>query len=82
MNQNYCVHPGKLISSILMSINKNKQWLANKIGIDVKRMEDILDGREVITQEIADSIESATGYKALYLLEQQKEYDKYLAHNN
>ncbi len=78
MEPNYCVHPGMLIKSILLSIDKTQQWLADEMGVKKTIISDLVRGKRNITANLANEIEKATGYKAKYLLEQQNEYDLFM----
>ena len=78
MEPNYCVHPGTIIKSILMSIDKTQQWLADEMGVKKTIISDLVRGKRNVTANLAKEIEKATGYKAKYLLAQQNEYDLFV----
>lgn len=44
MEQDYCVHPGQIMSAILLSINKSPRWLANKTNTEYATIINILEG--------------------------------------
>lgn len=83
MNKNYRVHPGIIMKSILMSLNKNQKWLAENMNMNKTIISNILNGRRKVTKNIAVSFEKATGYPALNLIKAQAEYDLfYLSNKN
>ena len=83
MNKNYRVHPGIIMKSILMSLNKNQKWLAENMNMNKTIISNILNGRRKVTKNIAVSFEKATGYPAINLINAQAEYDLYyLANKN
>lgn len=81
MEKNYRVHPGVVMKSILLSLNKNQQWLSNEMNMNKTVISNILHGRRNITNKIAISFEKATGYPAENLLKAQIEYDLFYSTN-
>lgn len=78
MGKNYCVHPGMLIKSVLMSIGKTQNWLADKMGVKKVVISELVNGKRSVTPKTAYEFEKITGYKATYLLAQQDEYDLFM----
>ena len=79
MGMNYCVHPGIMIKSILMSTGKTQTWLADKMDVKKEVISELINGKRAITPKIAYEFEKITGYKAKYLLAQQNEYDLFMS---
>lgn len=82
MNKNYRVHPGIVMKSILLSINKNQKWLATEMNMNKTVISNILNGKRKVTKNIAISFEKATGYPAENLLKAQMEYDLFYSKSN
>jgi len=77
MNKNYRVHPGIVMKSILLSLDKNQKWLANEMNMNKTVISNILNGKRKVTKKIATAFEKATGYPANILLKAQIDYDLY-----
>ena len=75
MDRNYRVHPGVIMKSIILSIDKNQKWLADKMGMNKTVISNLLNGKRNVTKKIAISFEKATGYPAINLINAQNEYD-------
>lgn len=75
MEKDYCVHPGSIMRTVLMSINKSQKWLAKEMNVNKTVISSILAGKRSVTTLIAAAFEKATGYPADSLLYQQKKYE-------
>lgn len=75
MEQDYCVHPGQIMSAILLSINKSPRWLANKTNTEYATIKNILEGKISVTPSIATAFEKATKFPAHSLLYQQEKFE-------
>lgn len=75
MEKDYCVHPGKIMKAVLMSINKTQKWLAQEMNINKTVVCDLLAGKRSVSTSVALAFERATGYPAESLLLQQKKYE-------
>lgn len=82
MERNYRVHPGAVMKSILLSIDKNQNWLAGKMGMNKTVISNILNGKRKVSKNIAVAFEKATGYPAINLISAQTEYDLFYSTNN
>ena len=82
MEKNYRVHPGVVMKSILLSLDKNQKWLAAEMNMNKTVISNILNGKRKVTKNIAISFEKATGYPAVNLINAQTEYDLYYSINN
>ena len=78
MERNYCVHPGKVVKSILMSIDKTQKWLAIETGINKIVISNIIHGKRNVTTAFAHAFQQATGFSAETLLGQQNKYDLFV----
>ena len=81
MNKNYRVHPGIVMKSILLSLDKNQKWLANEMNMNKTVISNILNGKRKVTKKIATAFEKATNYPAENLLKAQLDYDMYYSSN-
>lgn len=75
MEKDYCVHPGRIMKAILMSINKTQKWLAEEMSVNKTVVCDLLAGKRSVSTNVALAFERATGYPAESLLLQQKKYE-------
>lgn len=78
MEMNYCVHPGELMKTILLSMGKTQKWLSEETQLNKTVISDLIHGKRNVTPRIADSFERATGFSAQALLAQQNEYDLFM----
>lgn len=60
--------PGDSLSRIIQARKISKQTLAKELGIDMLKLENMLQGHTAIDLEIAQALEMILGFRASYWL--------------
>ena len=68
--------PGEILIDILQSRGISPQRLAEKSGLSISIIRLIVNGKQIITAEIADGLKKALGIKASFWLNAQRQYDE------
>ena len=74
-NPNYTVHPGEYILEFIETAQLKRADFADKIGVSIERLEDIINGKSGIDEKIAEAM-TVYGYSPKYWLSMQAGYEK------
>lgn len=68
-------HPGYYVSDYIDDAGMNKEMMANKMGIDLEMLEQLLDGQISVSNDLAHKLSLAIGTSAEGWLNLQKRFD-------
>ena len=75
-------HPGAYISEIMKDENITKEEFADRLGVSIKEVSKLINGKENVTSELADKLEKVIGVSSKTWLALQDRFDTYLKEFN
>ncbi len=72
------IHPGETISDIIAERGISMKNLAATASVSEKLLQDVVDGKEAISNDIAMGLEKALGIPSSFWLNLQANYDSNL----
>ncbi len=76
---NIAIHPGETLQEILESMNMSQAELAERVGLALKTVNEIIQSKNPITPETANKFSAVFGMSAQFWNNLQRDYDETLA---
>ncbi len=71
----FLIHPGETISDIIVEKGISLKNLSASAGVSEKLLQDVVDGKEAISNDLAFGLEKALGVPSSFWLNLQADYD-------
>lgn len=75
ISANLFMHPGETISDLLKDRNLTQKELAQKANVSETLLSDVIQGKEDISEELAEELEHALGIPSSFWLNLQENYN-------